>query len=343
MKSNYLVGLIFSMLVHLLIFERSSCQEIYTKHNFTWGINGHPFTQHQYRFSTWNDQINLLDDLGMDSYRIDLPLINTGVAKNEKLILDFFKRLKAIHVKPMPVVFPKENMDITDSIGSYKSFFNQGEIFATRYGEFIDVMEIGNEWDVRVMKKGKPVDGTKREHFNLEESKKVMWILAGFIDGVKSVKPSMKISLSVVWTHLYYLELLKHYQIKYDIIGYHWYSNMGNITNVRKPYGDILSKVKYLYNKEIWITEFNTHQGTRKKTFKEQDEYIKETLNQLLKQGIIKGFFIYELFDQAALKGKYPSEVSFGITYLDGGHYEKKPVYNTYKEIIREFKASKIK
>ncbi|QNL52047.1 glycosyl hydrolase 53 family protein [Olivibacter sp. SDN3] len=300
---------------------------------FAWGINGHPFTQEAYKKSTWEDQIAFIKDLNLSHYRFDVILTQDGLVHNHQLFSGFLEKLKAKGIVAMPVLSPRTKKMVGDSSTVYQTYFSQGEAFAKKYGRFFDVIEVGNEWDVLLMKKNASVDGTKPQHYDLDEAKKRMWLLSGFIDGFKSVK-KIKVSLSLTWTHWYYLELLEQYNIDYDIIGYHWYSNMGDILNARKPYGNILSKVEEKFGKEIWITEFNTHLGARKSSLERQQTYVETTIQRLIKQGIVKGIFIYELFDQPALAKRYPSEVNFGLIYKEDSSYRKRPVYYAYQSLI---------
>lgn len=304
------------------------------KNDFVWGINGHPLTQYEYRQQTWNEQLAFLRDLKLNHYRIDIPLNEKGLAKRDVSLNELIKKLKIHNISPMLVVFPREDKMEGDSANVYQSYFSQGKNFAQRYAQFTNVVEVGNEWDLKVMIKNPHLDGTKSSHYQLTAAKNRMWLLAGFIDGLKSVRPSLKVSLSLTWTHWYYLDLLKQNQIDYDIIGYHWYSSMGDITKVRAPYGNILPMIKSKYNKEIWVTEFNTYVGTKNASFEKQKDYIQRNLKELLNQKIIGGFFIYELFDQPNLRPRYPKEADYGLIYRKGQIYKKKPAYFVYKKII---------
>lgn len=318
----------------ILILVTYSFQTVFAQTDrFVWGINGHPLTQYAYNIRTWDKQIAYLQDLQIQSYRIDMPLKEGGLARNY-LAIKLFNVLKAARIDPLPVVFPRENRNLQDSNTVYKHYREEGMRFARQYASYFDIMEVGNEWDLKIMKKGIIVDGTKESHYNLNEAKYRMWLLKGFIDGVKSVKPVMKVSLSFTWVHWFYLELLKQYNVNYDIIGWHWYSNMGDITNVRKPYGNVLLHIKQKFKKNIWITEFNTWMGTTRSSLDSQKEYIQTSIKNLHEQGIVKGFFIYELFDQPNLAERYPKEARYGIIYRNDSGYVQKPAYLSYKEAI---------
>lgn len=305
---------------------------------FAWGVNGHPLTQQAYKYRTLNDQIQLLKDLGVGYYRIDVPINAEGKARNEPYFLELLEKLKAAGVKPMPALFPSGIGGAeSDSISIYNKYFSVGEKFINRYGGHLDVLEVGNEWDLKLMKKNARNDGRKASHYQTHLIGKQMWMLAGIIDGMKKRKSTLRVSMSLTWVHWYYLDILKQYAINYDIIGYHWYSNMGNITKAVGPYGNFLPKIAERYNKEIWITEFNTYRGNKNASFYKQDTYIKSSLTDIINQRLVKGFFIYELFDQPDLKA-YPDEMSYGLVYFDTDSYKKKPIYYTFKEFIKMHK-----
>lgn len=304
-----------------------------------WGINGHPLTQGDYVRKTYDDQIKYLKDLNVDYYRIDVLLHKSGLIRNEPGFSYFHNRLKDAGIKPFYVLMQYDILG-DDSVFVYKENYKQGEQFALRHKNLSDVIEIGNEEDLKIIKSGDN-DGTKASHYHSEKAQQLMWQLSGFIDGLKSIRPDIKISISLTWTHWYYLDLLQEYKVNYDIIGYHWYSNMGDITNVRQPYGNFLPHIAKKYNKDIWITEFNTFYGTKNTSEQKQHDYVKRNILALLEQGLVKAFFFHELFDQPALRQRYPGEADYGILTKEGSAYKKKMIYHTFKEIIQDNKTRK--
>lgn len=320
-----------SVIICFLFLLRGADAQVGSE-TFVWGINGHPLTQHDYQRVSWNDQMSFLKDLRVHSYRFDVLLNEEGGVRNETAFLDFLRLLKANGQSAMPVLMFLGN-DLKDSVSIYQLAFNQGKNFGEKYGKLINVLEIGNELERRILREG---DGTKASQYDLSKGSRLMFKLKGIADGLKSVNPLLKTSISLGWTHLYYLELLALYKVDYDIIGYHWYSNMGDITNVRAPYGNILQKIKKKYNKTIWITEFNTYEGTRNTLFKKQENYILTSIQKILRQNIVEAFFIYELFDEPALKSNFPHEASYGLIYKEGRKYQKKPVYISFKSFVEQ-------
>ncbi len=299
---------------------------------FYWGLNGHPLTQQDFNRSTWDDQIKYLKDLNVNIYRIDVLVDDDGKARKEIDFIDILNKLKDNKIKSMPTVIP---LGINGSkIQQYDQSFSQGQSFCQKYGSYFDVIEVGNEEDNASIINGS-VDGSKLAHYNNNKLNNIIVKLKGFIDGAKSVKPSLKVSLSLSWVHFGYLDVLDQNKINYDIIGYHWYSNMGDPINTRTQYGNVLRMVSEKYKRPIWITEFNYFQGTTKADFQKENQYFVKTISNIISQHVVQGLFVYELFDQPALRQQRPSESNYGLIYKnDTGSYSKKDIYDSYKEII---------
>ena len=318
--------------VALLCFVCTIAKAQNTDKSFVWGINGHPLTQRDYS-NNWDEQISALNDLKLSSYRLDVLLDPDGYAKKEQSFIKILNDLKKNNIAALPAVMQSglNNADI-DSI--YQKGYKQGMNFGTRYGDYLSIVEVNNEGDNKIRLRNKP-GRIKEGEYDTVKAKKFIAGIKGFIDGLKAAKPNVKVTLSVSSTHFYYLQLLKDNQVNYDIIGYHWYSNMGDIINVKPAFGNVLSYISKRFNKTIWITEFNYFKGTTSANFATQSDYITQTIKKILDQGIIKGFFIYELFDQTYLKARYPFEACYGLIYKDSmGRYIKKDAYQSYKQIV---------
>ncbi|RYY37998.1 MAG: hypothetical protein EOP46_00560 [Sphingobacteriaceae bacterium] len=306
--------------------------------DFAWGINGHPLTKADYS-TNWNEQVNTIKDLNLNSYRFDVLLESNGLAKNDYKFVALLKTLKQNRISPLPAVMQKGFKDI-ELKAIYPKAFEQGKLFAQKYGIYLSVIEVGNEGDYKTIKSAH-VDGTRPEHYDLPKAQRLITATKGFIDGLKTVNPQLKVTLSFSWVHYYYLEMLEQNEVNYDIIGYHWYSNMGDITNVKKPFGNALQFVKQRYQKHIWITEFNCFNGTTKVDYARQDDYISKNLQKIIAQGIISGFFIYELYDQPALKQRYPTEAAYGLLHKDSsGEYREKQAYAGFKQLVEKYRSA---
>ncbi|MEN0052438.1 MAG: glycosyl hydrolase [Mucilaginibacter sp.] len=301
--------------------------------SFRWGINGHPLTQFDYSKNTWDQQISFLKDLKLNTYRIDVPLNPQGLPKNETAFQNILDKLNSNSITPFPVLIIS-GLSGLNAEQVYTLCNSQGKAFGLKYGKNLPYLEVGNEEDNKIIVSG---NGTKASDYDADKASRVIAKLKGFIDGLKSVQPDVKVSLSFSWVHFYYLEMLKQNNVNYDIVGCHWYSNMGggDITNANQ-FGNVLKTVKDRFNKDIWITEFNYWKGTKNSDYTKQADYLGKSLKAIVSSNLVKGFFIYELFDQNFISQRSKDEASYGILSKDAStaDYQKKDIYLVYKSFI---------
>jgi hypothetical protein len=303
--------------------------------NFTWGINGHPLTQSAYH-DNLEEQIKYLKDLKLNSYRFDVLLGSDGHPQDEQAFNTLLKKLSASNISALPVLMQRGLKGLDDT-ALYKASYIQGENFGLRYGKYLSVVEVNNEADNKILLPGN-LSGRTEKDYDPRKAKRVILAIKGFIDGLKANNAKIKVTLSVSYTHYYYLQLLADNLVNYDIIGCHWYSDMGDIAN-SQPFGDnVLAKITERFKKPIWITEFNHGKGTAKVGLDVQNAYIKSAITKMLSQHIITGLFIYELFDQSDLKSKYPNEANYGLISRANNIYSPKDAYNGFKQIIQQGK-----
>ncbi|TSD67729.1 hypothetical protein FFF34_010175 [Inquilinus sp. KBS0705] len=319
----------------LLLFAIAVCSNTQLPADkFIWGINGHPLTQVAYT-DNLDEQVDLLTDLNVKSYRFDVLLDADGYAKKNDVLINIFSTLQSKGINSFPVLM-LSGLKGLDNAAIYQKTLVQGANFANRYGKYLSVIEVNNEADNKMMLPG-DLSGTKASDYDTEKSARIIASIKGFIDGAKRVKPNLKVSLSVSYTHYYYLQLLQDNNVNYDIIGCHWYSNMGQITRAN-PHNDNALEIITRFQKPIWITEFNFSKGTAKATFARQRDYIDTAIPAMLSSGRIKALFIYELLDQPELKSRYPFEADYGLVKQDfNGAYIKKDAYQTFKRITHQY------
>jgi len=61
---------------------------------------------------------------------------------------------------------------------------------------------------IKIRVKNKP-DGATSGEYDILKAQRFIAEIKGFIDGIKTVKPSIKITLSVSFTHYWYLQVVK--------------------------------------------------------------------------------------------------------------------------------------
>jgi hypothetical protein len=166
----------------------------------------------------------------------------------------------------------------------------------------IRVWELGNEYEIYALTGGtcSADDGSTICQYNLATYDIERGLLRGLLDGIHSVNPS---ALGMVdaggWCHYAFQKQLLLDGVKFDLTGWHWYSNMGNITNAHCSAGptNVLG-ILNSWGKAIWLTEFNSNQSSLSSV---QGAWLIPTMSQwssLASTYNITAAFVYQLLDQ---------------------------------------------
>lgn len=317
--------------------------------SFNWGVNGHPNVQEGYRDIPISVQLDLVKELGAKWYRTDWS--EAQMRKDPKPFDMLVSEASKRQINILPVIMPDVSCYTDHSPEEIKkSSYEFGKWVANRYKGKITHWELANELDSFAMIRPGETDRNgvvwqygdadmdRPEHFNEQRYSKVKAELIGLGEGIKSVSPSSQTIIdSSGWLHYgFFKRLIEEDKVQFDIIGWHWYSEMGDMTKVKGEINvlDILRK----YGKPIWITEINKRGGSMDGE-DEQSKYLAETANQLRNYPDVHAFFVYELLDEPYF-GKDNPESYYGlvkITKDDKNHWvvsDKKAAFTTYQKII---------
>lgn len=311
-----------------------------TVKKFIYGINGHPLTQESY-VNNIDLQIKLLKDLNSNFYRIDLAIDSNGFVINEAKFLSTVNKLRKNAITVLPVlIFNRNIYNYNNSDEAYRKGLVYGMNFAKRYKNYFDYYEVGNEEGINVIV-GPHVDGDIINHYDPAKPKKVMPYFKGVCEAIKKADPNAKIIINEGWVHYGFFDLLKMYKVKYDIIGYHAYSDMGDVNRARKNFGNVLDTLNRKFGKRIWVTEFNVRNGSSLKDDSAQRSWFIRNLKTMHSSKFVDAVFIYELLDQPAFDNPQspynnPAEAYYGLVVWSNKYSStvKKPLFNYYKSFI---------
>jgi len=300
------------------------------------GINGHPYIQEVYKATSVEAQISKVQEGGFQWYRSDwyeFATSTNGIVEYNKLIKEANKK----GIKILPVIIPPIDLKKETNLDQiYKKSFDFAFKLVTIYKNDIDTWELNNEMDnysiiskgeiniVDVLWKSGIPRGDKKEHYSVERYNKARSILKGLADGVVSADKTAKRIINSTYMHIGFMHLLIKDNVDFEIIGWHWYSDMGDMTKVRGNY-NLLEQLKIL-NKPIWITEFSRRNGSYGKNGEsEHSSYIEKAVKgfiQLAKTYPIKKIFVYELLDEPHF-GLNNVESHYGIIKVNKNQYGK--------------------
>jgi len=170
------------------------------------------------------------------------------------------------------------------------------------------------------------------------------WV-KGAGQGIKAADPSAKLLVSGQWTHTAMFEQLIKDGVSFDIIGWNWFSDMGDDLN--KPIVaetgqqkiTLLEKLRG-FGKELWITELNYRPGANGQDEAAQAAYVKKVAETIYNYDVFKGLFVFELMDQSEVASKGGKSEYYGIVKFAKdaqGNWiigAPKQAFDAYKSVI---------
>lgn len=295
---------------------------------FQWGVNGHPNVQEGYRQVPISVQLDMVKASGAKWYRTDWPeeVIRKDPASFDRLVNEARRR----GLRILPALIPTTGCRSEASPEQIrKASAEYGKWIGARYKGRITHWELSNELDAFAMiRKGEKdrngaiwqwndADMDKPEQFEESRYAKVRAELAGLGDGVKSADPkAVTIIDSSGWLHYgFFQRLVIEDKVPFDILGWHWYSEMGDMIRVRGSF-NVLEKLKS-FGKPIWITEINRRGGSMDGEM-EQSTWLTGVARRMRSYPGVSAFFVYELFDEPYFGADNP-ESHYGMVEMVKG------------------------
>ncbi len=286
--------------VGLLLFSFlpivSIAQPFTQREEFYFGVTGHPYHYEAYPKNQLTKQIRLAAQLGSDLYRINSVPMNS----DDFAYLDRVLTLCSSYDMDMMLVldsFPGE---------TEQEIYENGKAIAAHFGERLAFVQAGNELDNHCIQSAM-VDGSSIGHFETQQYDGVMPKLKALLKGLKEGSPGTKTVVNIAYRHYGFLHRLMNDNVEFDVIGWDWYSNMGDYTHV---FPTLLS-----FEKPVMICETNIWDGMGKDHTEERTEYLVEFMNYVYgyNSPLPLGFLVYELMDEPAFGDGSNVEAHFGL------------------------------
>lgn len=232
-------------------------------------------------------QLDYLKELGASDSRAN--------AEIDMTVNDDFVRLSLERsLTPTLILEPPEL--IVD--GTYNSMYSYAQNIATRFKGKVPYYQLANEASGVTIKQGFPgnkisdYDETKYTHFKN--------IVKGLSDGVRAGDSDAQRIISSNWLGVGVMDKLIADKVDFEIIGWNWYSLMGDDLTKTLDDGSILDIPAYLahYNKRFWVVEINRDGGSFDGNMVAQATYLDTFAKNIAKRKNITGFFVFTLTDQ---------------------------------------------
>lgn len=311
--------------------------------DFIWGINGHNGNASVDYVSSPNCEleIELLNEHQITHYRVDVYTDSLGKVKDN---IDRFEELVNLafsnEIEIVPVIIIRDHFDNLNvsEIQAFNLGRNQARGFAREYKNKLNYYSLGNEHDRDLLltnNQGYDLPGMEVTDYDFNKFLILASYYRGMIEGIRREDPTAKIIIDGAgFLHWGYFTLLEDQNLDFDIIGYHWYSNMGSLINgvTYYPQINLLEELAIRFTKPIWLTEINQKNGTNGFSEVQQSNSIYNYINELDNMFMVKAFFIYELYDQPANLVGWggANESKYGIVKWGSG-ISSPPNYNSYE------------
>ena len=262
------------------------------------GANGHPLVS--YHGVTFERQLDLLQDLGLTSYRVD---IRDGGQADALARLVSLAKVRGIEI--LPVITPAFDLDREEPADLYQKSYELAVALVSRFKSDIRVWELGNEMEnfaiiqpcemrddgTQYPCEWGPAGGVGALEYYGPRWKKVSAVLKGLSDGTASVDPGIRRAIGTAgWGHLGAFERMKADGIEWEISVWHMYGE--------DP--EWAFKALAAYDRPIWVTEFNNPHGSRDGEDVQAQGLRKSILElrELAQRYRVEAAHIYELLDE---------------------------------------------
>lgn len=311
------------------------------------GIGGHTFTQAAYNDIPADNQLELLKELNVRVYRFDIGSNTLFLGK----WIDFAHELKKNNIEPLALLVPpgKRNpkADLNEVESSAREYaFN----VARKMKDCVQYWDIDNELDGwAILHKGdmmadgniynfNPPAGDQKDNYEDARYQFAMHRIKGLIAGVRAADPNAKVMVnSAGWHHFGFIDRLVQDGVAFDILGWHWYSEMGNLDEAKYRKNLVVMDRLLSYGKPLWITENNYRPGGAPEQEVRQAEYFANTVERMKKLfPKVRVYCVYELLDEPYFGATTPYG-NYGLVKVrksDDGKWvldRKKPAFDIIK------------
>ncbi|NCD72401.1 glycosyl hydrolase [Mucilaginibacter agri] len=278
--------------------------------NLAFGINGHSLGSDPYLEVGIDQQVALLKQMGMTYYRQDINFKTDGSMSSLNSFIPIYNATKAAGISILPMVYTT-TLDYNQSeSANYAAGHLKGAAVASKNSQYFKYYELGNELDNKAIVSG---NGDKTTDYNLSKFKVIAAYLKGMDDGIKSVQPTAQTMIDASWLHFAYMQMLIDYGVKFDIVAWHWYSEMEKVAP-KNPLKvtDITVKLSSLFSKPIWFTEVGQRYSNVADIEQQQNDFITSFYKKAKANPRVGALLLYELFDEPQ-KSANQLEANYGL------------------------------
>jgi len=222
---------------------------------FVWGVTTRAFALvPNFQPKVFSEQIYKAKKLNLDYVRVTWEPGGVLNGKEDPLAVNNAIINEILDTDMRPYIMINQKGDMTRSADPYTDGYNLAYSIAKEEVGRVDYYQLENEitsWSL----KGAEFSGDKIDHYNLAKAEKICQWLKGASAGVKAGDPAAKTVISGQWTQYAFLQIMAEKQVMYDIIGWDWFSDMGQMKDNKLADGtNILDRLNS-FNKPVMLVE----------------------------------------------------------------------------------------
>ena len=336
------------MLVVSAVFVVSAAEDkpLTSREDFMWGVNIHQ--------DFYNVYANNVDEMMHLAAEMGVKIIRTAPGSQDWTD----KVVRLANKYGMKVMFTIGNCvphggvttEEFNATYDYDYQYSYAKMLANRYNGKngygkVDYFILDNEVDNALGQLGAQQgvqlgDGSSKDNYVRSDVESVADKMKNYIAAIKAADTDAKTVVIHGWLHYGFLDWLEEFNVEYDMISLHWYTDMSSwfVREGKRP-AQQLEFLYERYGKEMFITETNHWSNTERddEDVSNWDGFV-ELLEDAYKYPYLKGVTVYELFDEAYMEesdGPYYREAHFGMIYADryGAIIGPKPIYYRLKNL----------
>jgi hypothetical protein len=303
-----------------------------------WGANGHPITA--YPGIPIADQLDLLRDLGMTSYRVNISFAEQADHLGRIIVA---AQERGIDILPVLTPGGLETAETKEEI--YDRTYAFANALGQRFGDDIPVWELGNEQEVYAILQPCEMrdDGTQYPcewghaggvdplDYHGERWAEASALLRGLSDGLRDAVPTAVTAMGTAgWGHVGAFERMRRDGLNWDISVWHLYGE--------DP--EWAFEILKGYHRPIWITEMNHPYGSQNGAEAQAEGLatMMRRLQDLSERYRVEAVHIYQILDEPYWEPSFEAVMGL-VTLLPAPDSwmvgPPKPAYRAVRDVIR--------
>jgi hypothetical protein len=305
---------------------------------FRWGVQVRPFALNRYSDELMEQQLDSARELGVGWIRLDWHN-HQDFSWHDRIVTEAGKRgLRVV------LILEEIGVPTSDPAVTAKAKEAAGRIAAHFKGR-VRYYQLLNEVSGAALRGGEFPGTDFSRDYNQTRYREIRDWVTGAGEGITAVDPEARLIVSGQWTHTAMFDQLIRDGVRFDILGWNWFSDMGDDLNEPVISESVHQKITLLdklkgFGKELWMTELNHRPGQAGQDEPQQADYIRKVTERIYDYQAFRALFVFELMDQSEVASKDGKPEYYGLVKFSKDSQgdwiigSRKQAFDAYKQVI---------